>query len=186
MKQYIFGAVFLIPILFASKVPTPYNLYQIKVWTIASSEGFRSECYPDGKTAQGVQKFSIGFGYNDWGKQSRRAEIAQYLKGGLTWDEGIQITLKELSKYKTGQSDPYTDLAFRLHIYNTGSCKTKSDLKGCCKSKVGCGNPNKAVRKSHNPRRKFEYALATHDFDTVNDMVEGFKEAKEKMWRKHR
>lgn len=186
MLRLLFAAIFVLPIATASKAPCPYSLYQIKVWTTVATEDFSPKWYKDGVTKKGTQKYAIGLGYNDWGTWERRKEIAGYLKGGLTWDEGIEISMKELAKVKTGQSDPYTDLAFRLHAYNTGRCKSVTDLRGCCGAKIGCGSSNRDIRASHNPRRRFEYALATHDFDTVNDMVEGFKDKAAKLARKHK
>lgn len=139
-----------------------FTVYEMKILYLLACEDMRTTWYPDGKG------HAIGLGYNDWGTKKRRWAIAKYTKGGLTLAEAKEITLAELAKYRTGQKDQFIDLAFRFHIYNTGSCKSINDLKGCCKAKVGCGSPNEDVRKSHNPRRKFEYALATHNWEYVN------------------
>ena len=89
--------------------------------------------------------------------------------------EGVEIAMDEMASYSTKQSDPYVDLAYRLHTYNTGSCKSIKDLRGCCGGTIGCKSGSADVRLSHNPRRKFEYALATHDFLTVNIMLSDYR-----------
>ena len=175
MKRALFSGIILWVMLGASRSPCAYNLYEIKSWYIQANEGFSPKWYPDGVTRSGKQKYSIACGYNDWGTSERRWKIAKYLKNGLSYMEGIEISIEELASYKTKQSDPYVDLAFRLHMFNTGSCKSIKDLRGCCGATFGCGSGSTNTRLSHNPRRKFEYALATHDFITVNVMLSDFR-----------
>ncbi len=174
---------FILPIMWASKAPCPYTKFQIESWVMGGGEGFRDSWYPDGKTPSGVQKYSIGHGYNDWGTKARRDEIAKYTKDGLTWDESMEISRKELSKIKTTQSDYYTDIAFRLHIYNTGRCKSVSELARCRGGRAGCGSPLENVRKSHNVRRKLEVALASHNFEVANEIIEILRDRKVKEYR---
>ena len=93
MLRLLFGAIFLLPIATASKAPCPYSLYQIKVWTTVATEAFYPKWNKEGVTKDGAQKYAIGLGYNDWGTWKRRKEIAGYLKGGLTWEEGFEISM---------------------------------------------------------------------------------------------
>ena len=176
----------MLPVLSSSKSPCPYSLYQIKAWVIGGSEGFKSTWYPDGVTKDGKQKYSIGHGYNDWGMDKRRWKIGKYLKDGLTWEESLEISMGELSSYKTGHTDLYVDLAFRLHIYNVGNCKSIKGLRGCCGSSVGCGASARNVRDSHNPRRKLEYALASHDFGKVVELVDFFRQKRDEVYAEYK
>lgn len=183
MKRIIFAAIFIVPILSASKAPCPYSRYQIESWVLGGGEGFRDTWYPDGKTRSGIQKYSIGHGYNDWGTAIRRKQIEKYLSGGLTWEESMEISRGELAKCASGHFDMYTDLAFRLHTYNTGRCKRASDLGKCCGGREGCGSPLSNVRESHNLRRKLEVALANHNFDVANPIIEMYRDRKDREYR---
>jgi len=131
--------------------------------------------------------YAIGCGYNDYGTSERRKAIASYLKDGLTFSEAVEISLAELEKrYSGNHTDPYTKLAFQLHAYKTGrSVKSNFDLLGCCGGKGHCGSDKGNVVKSHTEARKFEYALASHDFDTINEMGAKFKTRKEMIERRY-
>lgn len=161
----------------ANKLPNSYTPYQVKIWTIKATEAYRPTWYPDGPG-----KYSIGLGYNDWGTHARRKEIA-WAGPHVSYPEALKITLGELDKMKVNIKDPWVKAAFQLHIYNTGKCKSVQDLRGCCGASVGCGSSNKNVRKSHKPRRKLEYAMATHDFQTVYQMAAEFQEIAAQMDR---
>jgi hypothetical protein len=139
-----------------------YTPYQMLVWEIKANEGYRSWWYPDGYV-RGRRAYSIGFGWNDLGNR-RRGEIAQYTKDRkVTFDEAMEITLKEISKYGQLHKDPYKNLALQLHSYNCGPTTKGSDLGHCCGAKKGCGSSSADVREQHNARRRFELALWNHD-----------------------
>ena len=176
MKQLLFTAIFFVPLIQASKSPIPYSQYQIDAWILGGAEGFEEKWYPDGKTKSGVQKYSIGHGYNDWGTPKRRWKIASYLKDGLTYKESIEICRNELNSYKPDHTDQYVIMAFRHHAYNVGPVKTIKELRGCHGAAIGCGHKDKNVRKAHSIRRKLEYALATHDFETALPIIEMFRD----------
>ena len=151
----------------STKTEMKYTPYQITVFAIRGFEDFSPYWYKDGKTEKGEQKFSIGYGYNDWGLYSRRAGI----NPPITHEKALQLTLAHLATLNSQSSDKWTALAFKLRAYNTGCVRSIEQLKGCCGSTNGCGDSRKYIRDSHTPRRKFEYALATHNFAYVNDVV---------------
>jgi len=144
-----------------------FSIYQIQTFEIKNNEGYRKWWYPDGKI-RGVQTYSIGYGWNDWGGK-RRHQIRKYTRDGIvTESEAYQIVLNELKSMGRLHTDPYKDLAMKLHAYNRGSIKSGRALGGCCGTKYGCGHRNANIRKSHTPRRKMELALWNHDFRYVN------------------
>jgi hypothetical protein len=152
------------------------------VWEIKANEGYKSWWYPDGYN-RGRRAYSIGFGWNDLGNR-RRGEIANYTKDKkVTFDEAMQITLKEINKYGVLNKDPYKNLALQLHSYNCGLTTRGSDLGHCCGGSKGCGfHAGKpctgkrchacAVREQHNSRRKFELALWNHDMINIKARTE--------------
>lgn len=139
-----------------------YTPYQILVWEVKANEGYKSWWYRDGYN-RGRKAFSIGFGWNDLGNR-RRHEIAAYTKDKkVTFNEAMEITLKEVAKYGRLHADPYKNLALQLYSYNCGPTNTGKSLGHCCGAKKGCGSSDKDVRSQHNARRKFELALWNHD-----------------------
>jgi hypothetical protein len=184
MRLIVFAAAVIFGGMRTATTAVKYTPYQIATWYIQSEEGFTSYWKRDGYVA-GRKAYVIGMGYNDWGKPSRRYAISEPLRGGLSYDEALTISLEELKSYRTGKTNVYVDLAFRLHIFNTGKCSSIEDLRGCCGKRIGCGSASENVRTAHNPRRKFEYALATHNWDYVNFCIETYKEKASALRRKH-
>lgn len=169
-----FGIVCIAALMSANSQPKlPYTPYQILAWEIKANEGYRSNWYPDGMV-RGRQSYSIGFGWNDQGMR-RRKEIAQYLPGGVTYDEATKITMMEIKKYGKLHSDPWKNLALQLYSYSRGLVKSGSALGKCCGAKSGCGNRSKNVRKAHNARRQLELALWNHDSRQILDRCEDNK-----------
>lgn len=152
-----------------------YTPYQILVWELKANEGYRSWWYPDG-TVRGRQSYSIGFGWNDLGNR-RRKEIAKYTADKkVTFDEALEISLKEVSKYGRLHPDPLKNLALQLYSYNCGLAKSGKCLGHCCGSSRGCGSSKKNVRLVHNQRRKFELALWNHDVVNIMARTESNKD----------
>lgn len=154
----------------ANKVETHYTPYQVMIWSIKANEGFKPDWYRDGQGKNGP-KYSIGFGYNDWGLASRRKGI----NPPITWEKGLELTVREIQTMKV-KGDKWQALAFKLHAYNVGPVRTIKELRGCCDAKVGCGSRKENIRNSHNPRRKFEYALATYNWSYVIPVIEMWRE----------
>jgi len=152
-----------------------YTPYQILVWEIKANEGYRSWWYPDGYN-RGRRAYSIGFGWNDLGNR-RRGEISKYTEDQkVTFDEALEITLKEIQKYGQLHKDPYKNLALQLYSYNCGPTNTGASLGHCCNASKGCGSNNANVRKQHNSRRKFELALWNHDMAGIAARTESNRE----------
>ena len=161
----------------ANKIPVKkYTPYQLLVWEIKANEGYRSWWYKDGKTIDGRQRYSIGFGWNDLGG-IRRHEIAKYTKDRhVSYSEAMEITLLEIKKKGTFNSDPYRNLAMQLYSYNCGTIKSASQLGRCHGgAKIRgkrCGHPSAKVRIAHNRRREYELALWNHDWVLIQQYTE--------------
>lgn len=144
-----------------------YTPYQILVWEIKANEGYRSWWYPDGYN-KGKRSYSIGFGWNDLGGR-RRHEISNYTEDKkVTFNEAVEITVKELNKYGSLNKDPFKNIALQLYSYNCGLTTSGSKLGKCCGGSKGCGSSKYNVRKAHNARRDFELALWNHDMLAIN------------------
>lgn len=147
-----------------------YSPYEIMVWELKANEGYRSWWYPDGRV-RGRQSYSIGFGWNDQGNR-RRNEIKEFTKDRkVTFEEATIITTREIEKYGKLHNDPLKNVAMRLYSYARGLTKDSRKLGGCCGKKIGCGNENRDIRKSHSRRRAFELACWRHDIETINRMT---------------
>lgn len=176
-------AIFLCVLIFlaaSTKTDIKYTQYQVLVFAIRGYENFSPYWYEDGKTATGKQKYSIGYGYNDWGLYSRRRGIVP----PISHEQALALTLDHLETLPTQSSDKWVNLAFKLRAYNTGLVKKVSDLRGCCGASVGCGSPMKDIRDSHKPRREFEWALANHNWGRVNVELEKLREKNLKILQK--
>ena len=161
LLQYVGIVALIILFMSANKYSPKYSLYQIKVWELKANEGYEPWWYPDGNG------HSIGFGWNDCAGK-RRHEIRKYTKDGkVTYDEATEITLNEIQKYGTLNSDPWKNTALQLYSYNCGLTKSGARLGKCCGGRWMCGSRNLDIRKSHSRRRKFELALWNKDFDYI-------------------
>lgn len=155
---------------------TKYTPYQVVVWHLKTSEGFRSKPYPDGKYP------SIGFGCN----MIPSRKIAPY----QTWESATTLLANEVKKIQKNLYKRFPDFddwqiaALTCRFYNRGEGSLPSFkeeyLLGCCGSKYSCGytdkniKKQKSVRDSHNNRRRFEYNLFTKKFDKLQ--IEKIKE----------
>ncbi|MGL5078604.1 MAG: hypothetical protein ACRDBG_22625, partial [Waterburya sp.] len=120
----------------ASEDPMEYSPYQITVWSIRHFESFSPDWYKDGKDKKGHQKYSIGYGYNDWGLWVRRKGI----QPPISHTKALELALGEIDKMPTFSTDKWVNLAMKLRAYNTGPISRQSQLKGCCGASNGCGN----------------------------------------------
>lgn len=183
LRAVVPAVAFIWMLLSANKTPLAYTQYEMKARFIVATEGFTKtwKTEPSGKSSV------IGCGYNDWGSKKRRDAIQRFVSDGLTIQEGVEISMDELSKFKVGKtSDPLQELAFRFHAFNTGHCKDYNDMLGCCGNAVGCGSPNRDVRKSHSERREFEKALYCHNYERINAMMDDFTKRSVIIRRRHK
>lgn len=183
-----FASVFLA----ANKVKVKrYTPWQMKVWSLKSSEGYRSWWYKDGKitlpNGKRVQTYSIGMGYNDQGSWKRRKAIAKYTADGrVTYKEALEISLKVDCWQRKYHNDPYVNLAMQMYAYNRGTITSPKQLGRCCGGKWGCGHAKASVRRAHNPRRQEELAIARKDWVAMQKFTEEHQKKASQMDRLHK
>lgn len=132
-----------------------YTNFQIAMWYLKGHESFRPWEYPDGNYP------SKGFGFNlSPDKIEWVSEVLGFhaKERNWTWEEGTKVLYaywdKKYSKFNAPGLNEAQKHAVVAHEYNRGKYK---NIRGCCGKSVGCGNPDENIRKSHNPRRIFEW-----------------------------